>query len=110
MTKPHPSEARYRQILSKRRKGEALCRLADRTRVNRKTLYYWHRKLARRAREEGQEAQDLVPVEVPALSTLGSMLAPAVEVSLRDSGHVLRVPMRFEADALRLLVDALEPR
>lgn len=109
MTEPRPSETRFRKILSKRRKGEALCRLADRMRVKRRTLYWWHQRLARQERERANEkTQDLVAVEVPALSALGSMLAPAIEVALRESGHVLRVPPRFEAEALRQLVDVLE--
>lgn len=110
MAEPHPSETRFRKILSKRRKGEALCRLADRMKVKRRTLYWWHQRLARQERERAeQELQDLVPVEVPGLSTLGSMLGPStIEVELRTSGHVMRVPSRFEADALRQLVDVLE--
>lgn len=112
MPEPHPSENRYRKILSKRRKGEAICRLADRMKVNRRTLYWWHQRFARRERElaEQEEEQDLVPVELPApaLSALSSMLTPAVEVELRASGHLVRVPARFDADDLRRLVEILE--
>ncbi len=109
MADPRPSEIRFRKILSKRRKGEALCHLADRMRVKRRTLYWWHQKLAREERERAkEEPQDLVAVQVPGLPALGSLLAPAIEVALRESGHVLRVPARFEADALRQLVDVLE--
>lgn len=116
MPEPHPSERRYRKILSKRRMGEPLCRLADRMKVKRTTLYWWHQRFAREECERAeQERQVLVPVEVsePAsvpAAALSSMLSPSVEVVLRDSGHVMRVPARFDTDDLLRLVDVLERR
>jgi len=100
------AETRYREILSKRRDGEAYCALADRMGVKRRTLYYWLQRLRKQERRRAQ----LVPVELPSLTGLDPLAATAIEVSLRGSGHVLRVPPRFDATSLRALIDVLERR
>ena len=103
-------EARYRAVLDKRLEGETLVALAKRQGVNLRTLYWWHQRLARRAREQRrQDAQEtgLVPVEASPLA-LGVIFSPSFEVALRASGHVVQVPPQFDASALRRLVDTLE--
>ncbi|RMF51485.1 MAG: hypothetical protein D6746_17550, partial [Bacteroidetes bacterium] len=74
------------------------------------TLYGWHQRLTKRARErDEQEAESvaLVPVETGPVA-LNTVLAPSFEVVLRASGHVVHVPARFDAAALRRLVETLE--
>ena len=112
MSATHPSESRYRRILANRRGGESLRALADRRGVNVRTLYWWNQKLLQREREQEPGRTPAVPALVPVTGTEGfgltSILAPDFEVALRGSGHVVRVPARFEDAALRRLVEVLE--
>jgi len=103
------AEIRYRRVLAKQREDESLRALAERCGVKLRTLYYWHQRLARRAREgRPPAAAQLLPVEV-ASDLLGlESPPPSFEVALRISGHVLRVPPEFDAETLRRLVDTLE--
>ena len=111
MTVPPTPEARYRAVLAKRREGETLVSLAKRQSVNLHTLYWWNQRLAKRAREQRGEKKPaetaLVPVEATPL-TLSAIVSPSFDVALRGSGHVVHVPARFDATALRRLVDTLE--
>ena len=105
MSGPRTPEARYRALLGQRREGETLADLARRHGVKPRTLYWWHQRFNKRRPE--QEKGALVPVDAVALG-LGAVLSPSFEVALRSSGHVVRVPARFDAEALRRLVEALE--
>jgi transposase-like protein len=103
-------ETRYRAVLAKRRDGETLVALARRQGVKLRTLYWWHQRFAKRRREQGDAAGDasaLTPVECASLD-LSAILSPSFEVALQSSGHVVHVPPRFDAVALRRLVEALE--
>ena len=82
---PFPSspESLYRRILASQRRDEPLCHLADRHGVKRRTLYWWHQRLAKRAAAEGSDPApppaDLVPVELPpSLLSLGAMTGTPV--------------------------------
>lgn len=110
MTKPHPSQALFKAVLASRRKDETLVALAKRRGVKLRTLYWWHQRFAKRAREQTPEpVPALVPVAGASLD-LAAVLSPRFEVALQSSGHVVRVPARFEAGALRELVATLEGR
>ena len=103
------AQIRYQRVLAKQRDGESLRALAERCGVKPRTLYYWHQRLAKRAREENALAPpQILPVEIA-----GSLLgfeppSRAFEVALRVSGHVLRVPPEFNPETLRRLVETLE--
>lgn len=108
-----PSEARYRALLDTRGEGETLVALAQRQGVNLHTLYWWHQRFAKQARErrsDGAVGTALVPVEAGGLdlSAILSSSNSSFEVALRGSGHVVRVPTRFDVGALRRLVETLE--
>ena len=93
MPTPHPSEARYRRILQTQREGETLVALARRHRVKLRTLYWWHQRLARRARDETRqrtETTQLIEVQAPSGPLAGSidlssLLSSSFEVALRGS-------------------------
>src|SRR5258706_15736009 len=78
--------------------------------VNARTLTYWKWKLGRPEQRRAAPKPEFVEV-VPATSSSTSDVAPpdSLEVVL-GGGVVIRVPARFDADALRRVVVALEAR
>ena len=109
MTASQPPETRYRRIMAKRCSGETLRALAERHGVKPRTFYWWHHRF--KEREPAPEAAELVPVDLPASPglDLGALLGPTFfEVSLRQSGHVVRVPSTFDSGSLARLVSLLE--
>lgn len=111
MTESH-AQTRYRRLLAKKRPDETLRALAERHGVKPRTFYHWHQRYkAEPEPEPASDAEpDLLPVELSATAgqDLGSLLAPSFEVALHRSGHVVRVPARFDAGALERLVAVLE--
>ncbi|HZF29421.1 MAG TPA: hypothetical protein VE907_09905 [Gammaproteobacteria bacterium] len=78
--------------------------------MNVRTLTYWKWKLGRpeqRRVAPRPEFVEVVPTASPRTSSGGSL--DALEVVL-GGGVVIRVPARFDADALRRVVLALEAR
>jgi len=108
-----PAESRYRKTFAGRRRGESLAALAARVGVASGTLSWWRHELRRRdrARAEGGAAPILLPVRVldvappPVPEAEG---ATGYEVLLAGGRRVLRVPARFEPEAVRALVAAVE--
>ena len=78
--------------------------------VNPRTLTYWKWKLGRPEQRSAAPRPEFVEV-VPTASALrsGGASLDALEVVL-VGGVVIRVPARFDADALRRVVVALEAR
>ncbi|MDC3378883.1 hypothetical protein OAX78_01190 [Planctomycetota bacterium] len=77
--------------------------------MNRHTLYWWNQQIAKRDRQAKRPAAaKLVPVEVRGgmAGVLG--VSSDLEVALRVSGHVVRVPGGFDAATLTRLVATLE--
>ena len=106
--KKKSAEIRYREVLSKRRPGETLVALAARRGVKLRWVYHWHQKLNRRERDAPKSAK-LLPVRVLNGQGLGPILsAPDFEVALKASGHLLKVPAKFDSAGLRSLVEILE--
>jgi hypothetical protein len=78
--------------------------------VNARTLTYWKWKLGKAEARRGAARPEFVEVVTPAtLGTSGEVSLDALEVVL-GGGVVIRVPARFDADALRRVVAALEAR
>jgi hypothetical protein len=72
--------------------------------VNARTLTYWKWKLGQsEAHDESSRRAEFVEVEAP---TCEAAVCEQLEVVL-ESGVVVRVPARFDADALRRVVAAL---
>lgn len=117
------AEDRYRQILSQQRSGETLAALAARCGVNYQTLSWWKWQIRVRDRGEGAraaptarggQAAALLPVKLTGQPQLGPLLPfmraqqPQLEVVLRQSGHLVRVPQGFEPSVLARVVETLE--
>jgi hypothetical protein len=105
--------ARYRRILARKRAHETLRALAERHGVKPMTFYHWHQRYKTsepEAEPAGDDEPGLLPVELSTSAgrEFGSLLSPGFEVALRRSGHVVRVPARFEPAALARLLSVLE--
>jgi hypothetical protein len=78
--------------------------------VNARTLTYWKWKLGKPEPHRGAPRPEFVEVVATAPSGIsGAAPLDALEVVL-VGGVVIRVPARFDADALRRVVVALEAR
>ena len=78
--------------------------------VNARTLTYWKWKLGKAEPRRAAARPEFVEVVAPATArTSGEVSLDALEVVL-VGGVVIRVPARFDADALRRVVAALEAR
>ena len=113
-------EQEMRAVLERwERSGQALARFADRERLSPKTLYRWRRRLGvgsehvrrgRRptARENGAAVAKRAALFTEVTPTMARSWSAAVpfEVVLVD-GITVRVPARFDPDALRRLLATL---
>lgn len=100
------------------RSGLPLSRFAEREGIGRKTLYRWRLRLGvggRRLRpgrpkralgRVGREGSTPMFTEVAWPGATGGLSATRFEVELRD-GTTIRVPVRFDACALRALLQTL---
>lgn len=78
--------------------------------VNARTLTYWKWKLGKPEQRRVAPRPEFVEVVASSpLRTSGGGALDALEVVL-SGGVVIRVPARFDADALRRVVAALEAR
>ncbi len=99
------AERRWRALIQEQeRSGFGVGEFARRRGVSSATLYWWRSHLSRRGR--GGPTPKLVAVEVVGARD-GDASSGAFEVELAG-GRRLRVPARFDADALSRLIAAVE--
>ena len=95
MAKPNRREEMQRALAHRDRHGLTYCEAAAEFGVSEHTLAWWSWRL----RKEERESESFVEVEVDESHAAGGLEVEA------PSGHVVRVPEDFDADALhRVLV------
>lgn len=99
------AERRWRALIGEQeRSGLSVGEFARRRGVSRATLYWWRSQLSRRVGR--RRTPKLVAVEVVGIED-GDASNGAFEVEL-TGGRRLRVPARFDAEALSRLIVAVE--